>query len=87
MVNRKRSIVFKDSKQAIAFGLHFKKVRQDKKITQTELAFEADVDRSTIVRLETGKFNPTLDLVFTLAEALNIHPKELFEFEVKGSSK
>lgn len=83
MVNRKRSIVFKDSKQAIAFGLHFKSIRQGKGISQTELALEADVDRSTIVRLETGKFNPTIDLIFTLAESLNIHPKELFDFAIK----
>jgi DNA-binding XRE family transcriptional regulator len=80
VVNRKRAIVYKDSNKAIAFGEHFKKVRKGKSITQTELAFEADVDRSTIVRLETGKFNPTIDLIFTLADALNIHVKELFDF-------
>ena len=80
VVNRKRIVVFKDSRGAIAFGLHFKKVRMRKGISQTELALEADVDRSTIVRLETGKFNPTLDLLLTLAGALNVHPKELFDF-------
>jgi DNA-binding XRE family transcriptional regulator len=80
VVNRKRSIIFKDSAQAIAFGLHLKKVRQELGISQTNLALDAEVDRSTIVRIETGKFNPTLDLVFILAEALNVPVKTLFEY-------
>jgi DNA-binding XRE family transcriptional regulator len=80
VVNRKRSIVYKDSPQALAFGRNFKKAREEKGISQTELAIEADVDRSTIVRLETGKFNPTLDLIFNLAQALQVPLKDLFDF-------
>jgi putative transcriptional regulator len=80
VVNRKKSYIFSDSQKALDFGMHFKQIRKSKSTSQTELALEADVDRSTIVRLETGKFNPTLDLIFTLAAALNVPVKDLFDY-------
>lgn len=80
MVNRQRGIIYKDSDQAVAFGKNFKSIRKSKGMSQTELALEAAVERSTVIRLESGKFNPTLDLIFTLAEALKVHPKELFDY-------
>jgi DNA-binding XRE family transcriptional regulator len=80
MVNRKRKIIYSGSEEAKAFGANFKRIRKELKITQTELADEADVERGTIAKLEGGEFNPTLDLIFVLAKALNMPVKNLFDY-------
>jgi DNA-binding XRE family transcriptional regulator len=81
--NRRKAVFYKDSALAKAFGRHFKELRMQKGVTQTELSYEADIDRSTIIRIETGKLNPTLDLVFILSKALEVHPGELLNFNYK----
>jgi len=80
MVKRRKSLLFKGSDKAKALGLHFRKIRKEKGIGQTELAQEADVDRTTIVRLESGELSPTLDLLIILAEALQVELKDLVDF-------
>lgn len=81
VVNRKRTIIYRDSEAAKVFGKHFKSVRNRHGMTQEELALEADVERATIGHLEAGRFNPTLDLIYVLAKALKVEVKELFDFE------
>lgn len=48
-------------------------------LTQVDLAAEMDVDVRTIKNLEKGDYNPTLLIIFSLAEALKIDPTELFK--------
>ena len=43
----------------------------------------ADVDISTLNRIELGKAGTSLSNVFAICEALDIEPKELFDFQVK----
>jgi len=73
--------VFTHSQQAQKFAIHFRKLRIEKGLTQDELALEANVDRSTIARIEAGRQNITLDTIFGLSEALKISLKTLFDFE------
>jgi len=58
-----------------------KKYRQQLNLTQEELARQAGVRRETIVFLEQGKYNPSLQLAHDVAVALNTTIEELFDFE------
>ena len=57
-----------------------KKVRDFRKLrglTQQEHADGAQVDRKTISRIENTAYSPSLTSLFSIAEALDVDPKEL----------
>lgn len=56
--------------------LNIQSLRGDK--TQSALAEELGVDRSTIAKWETGKANPRADLLPKLAKALGCSVDDLF---------
>lgn len=56
-------------------------------MTQAELAEKAGVSRQTIMAIEAGKYAPTLELAFRIAEAFNVPITEVFGFEAKEESK
>ena len=49
-------------------------------ITQEELARKVGVTRQTINAIEKGKYNPSLDLAFKLAELFDMKIEELFSY-------
>lgn len=55
-----------------------KKIRRDKKISQSELAKRTGITRQTISLIEVGKYNPSLKLCIELAEELDIDLNTLF---------
>jgi putative transcriptional regulator len=57
------------------------RARQD--ITQKDLAAEMDVSRQTINAIETGKYDPSLELALKLAEYFNTSVEEIFMLEVE----
>jgi predicted transcriptional regulator len=63
-----------------AFGLHLKKVRESKGLTQEELAYKADVAVSSVGRIETGTLNTTISTIVILSRALGVHKKDLLDF-------
>jgi len=50
-------------------------------MTQAELAVKAGVSRQTIVALEAGKYTPSLELAFRLADVFGVDIGEVFEVE------
>ena len=52
-------------------------------LTQEDLAKKVGVRRETIVFLEKGKYNPSLQLAHDVAKALKTTIEELFIFEKK----
>lgn len=62
------------------FGLNVVYYRKRLKITQLQLAELVDVDRSHISAIELGKVGVSFDVIFKLAEVLQITPKDLFDF-------
>ena len=50
-------------------------------LTQEDLAKKVGVRRETIVFLEKGKYNPSLNLAYQVAKALNCTIEELFIFD------
>lgn len=52
-------------------------------MTQQELAEKAGVSRQTIIAIEAGKYSPSLELAFRIAEAFGVGIGEVFSFEAK----
>ena len=53
-------------------------------MTQLELAEKAGVSRQTIVALEAGKYTPSLELAFRIADVFGVPINEVFE---RGDAK
>jgi DNA-binding XRE family transcriptional regulator len=70
----------RNKKVLVKFGLHLRKLREGKGLSQQELADFAEVDKTTINNLEHSKFNPKLDTIISIAQALGITLKEIFDF-------
>ncbi len=49
-------------------------------MTQQELAEKAGCTRQTIIAVEQGKYVPSLELAFRIAEALGVTLEEVFQF-------
>lgn len=60
---------------------HLKKARNEKKLSQAELAKLVGVSRNTISSIETGQFNPTAKLALILCIALDKKFEQLFYFD------
>lgn len=60
---------------------HLKEFRQEKGITQNELAKLVGTSRNTISSIETGQFCPTAYLAAVLCAALECNFEELFYLE------
>ncbi|MFV0394300.1 MAG: helix-turn-helix transcriptional regulator [Coprobacillaceae bacterium] len=50
-------------------------------MTQMELAEKAGASRQTIVALEAGKYTPSLELAFRIAEVFGVTITEVFEYK------
>lgn len=59
---------------------NLKKVRTEKKLSQSALTEMVGVSRNTISSIETGQFNPTAKLALILCIALDKKFEELFYF-------
>ena len=59
---------------------NLKKVRTEKKLSQSALAEMVGVSRNTISSIETGQFNPTAKLALILCIALDKKLEKLFYF-------
>ena len=61
-----------------------KELRARDKFTQAKLAQLVGVRRETIVFLEKGKYNPSLNLAHAIAEVFNLTIEEVFIFDESG---
>jgi len=63
------------------FICNLKKYRHLKELTQEQLAEKVGVRRETIMRLEAGKYNPSLKLAIDISRIVDVPIEELFIFE------
>lgn len=68
-----------DASLNTTFGTLLRTLRQERGISQEELAFRADLDRTFISLLERGQRQPSLSTIFQLAQALNVKASRLIE--------
>ncbi len=50
-------------------------------MTQEELAKKVGVTRQTIIAIESGKYNPSLELAFKIARVFNASIEDIFIYE------
>ncbi len=65
-----------DTRARIAWNL--RRIRTSKKITQENLAVDANVDRTAISGIERSEYNPSVDLLDRLVAALGVDISSLF---------
>lgn len=63
----------------LSFAKILKSLRITKNLTQEELAFQSNLDRTYISMLERGIHQPTLTTLFALTKALQIKPSEMIK--------
>ena len=57
---------------------NLQELRNGKGLTQQELAEAIEVTRATVIALERGSYNPSLELAFRLAKFFNKKIDDLF---------
>ena len=76
----KHQVKSRNLKKLKALGSHIRALRNDKGLTQEQLADLAGVSENTIVTLEAGRLNTTVATCFDIAKALGVKDPEIFNF-------
>ena len=58
-----------------------KELRKENNVTQEDLALAVGVTRQTIIALENGKYNASLQLAFKIAKYFNTNIENVFIYE------
>ena len=66
-----------------AFSLHLRHLRNEKNISQQELADEADISKRALQKIENGQQNPSLTVLIALSEALETSLCSLITYNPK----
>ena len=61
----------------LILGRNVKRFRLQKKLTQEQLAFEAEIDLTYVGGIERGRRNPSLLVMARIAKALGVHLTKL----------
>ncbi|MBM7542114.1 helix-turn-helix transcriptional regulator [Amphibacillus cookii] len=56
-------------------------------MTQKQLAEKVGASRQTIVAIEAGKYSPSLELAFRIADAFGVEIGEVFSYEMSDKDK
>lgn len=64
-----------------SFGTNLHRFRTAKKLSYRKLAQLCNVDHSQISKTEKGQISIQLKTIFDLARALDVHPKDFFDFD------
>ena len=61
-------------------GLNIAYYRRERCFSQERLAELVDISRTHMSRIETAECAVSLDIVFRICDALEVNPKQLFDF-------
>ena len=64
-----------------------KRARLSLKLTQKRVAEQINVDERTIMNIEKGNTNPTLDVLYPLFQVLKIDSREIFNAKLPRESE
>jgi len=62
-------------------GARIKQIRKSRRLSQEVLAERAGISAQYVSNIERGRENPTLDLLFRLADALKVSLADMCDFE------
>jgi transcriptional regulator with XRE-family HTH domain len=63
--------------EAVKIGSNLRRLREDRLLTQAELAERAGIALSSLVRIENDQVDPRFSSIRKLARALDADPREL----------
>ncbi|WP_223701749.1 helix-turn-helix transcriptional regulator [Sutcliffiella deserti] len=61
-----------------------KNLRKAAKMTQEDLAIKVGVSRQSIIAIESGKYNPSLELAYNISKVFDCIIEEVFILEKGG---
>ena len=64
-------------------GTNIRTWRKKRAMTQNELSKKACISRSYLAGIETGAYNPSLHVLYSIAAALNVAVSVLVKNEIK----
>lgn len=67
----------------VDLGVHIRQLRERKSISQRNLADMCNMPKTSIGRVERGEVSVTIRTLIKIANALEIEPKELLNFQIK----
>lgn len=67
----------------MSIGKNIKNYRKEKIMTQKELAEKANISRSYLADVENGRYNPSLDVLNSIANSLEVKTSDLLDNENK----
>lgn len=76
-----------DSKLYRVFGSRLRELREQRSVTQEELARRVDLSRTSITNIERGRQRVMLHQVMELAEALEATPQDLMPKDMAGDDQ
>lgn len=66
-------------------GDNVRRLRVERKLTQEQLAYDAEIDLTYLGGIERGRRNPSVDVIVRIANALKCQPADLLSAELKES--
>lgn len=58
-----------------------RRIREERSLSQAALGAELGVSRQTVNSLETGKYDPSLPLAFTVARSFGLRIEKIFHVD------
>jgi len=69
----------------VSIANHIRRLRfEHREMTQQELAAKIGVSRQTVNAIETGKYWPSLEVAFRIAEVFGRRVDEVFDYSREG---
>jgi len=69
------------------FATNLRRLRHDKGLSQEDLAYTAEINRTYVSKLEKGVTYVGLEIIGKLAEVLDVEPSALLELPAKKKSR
>ena len=64
-----------------AFGRNLEKVMLEHGLTAQDVAANANIEPKQVYRVINAEHSPSLNIIIAIAKGLNIHPRDLFDFD------
>lgn len=65
------------------FAANLRRLRHAKRLSQDDLAYEAEISRSYLSQLEKGAFYASLKIIGKLATVLEVEPADLLKLSAR----
>ena len=66
----------------ILVGKRIRQLREERNLSQTELAHLCEFERSNMNRIEAGNINPSAFVLYSISLKLNVDVSELLNFQL-----